>query len=407
MRDATGTRPGSRSSPRPEATRNTNIDLAEAARLVSAAVRARGGELLDLLERLVTIESHASQPDGVRAVAAEVSGELALAGLTVERIAPPPVAEGERWMEKIMLPELGYGQIAEVLVARADLGGAGSVLLLGDLDTSFQAGILERFSFSVEDGRAFGPGTADMKGGLVVLTTALRALRDTGLRAPSVSVVLSPDEQAGSLRSRFVIETEASRRNWCLCVECARDGGNLMGSRSQCGVAVIEARGRESHAGSAHTGGVSAIESLARKVPDINALTDPARGRFVTVGLMSGGRRRSVVPGLCTAVVDVRTADASDWDATATELRTIAARTELPGSSGSLWIHAHRPAVPWTLGTDRLISVAERAGGALGLRFGVVRSAAGGRWRDSSASSCRAISPYCRGKVSLPARLSR
>ncbi len=151
-----------------------------------------------------------------------------------------------------------------------------------------------------------------------------------------------------------------------------------MGSRSQCGVAVIEARGRESHAGSAHTGGVSAIESLARTVPDINALTDPARGRFVTVGLMSGGRRRSVVPGLCTAVVDIRTADASDWDATETELRAIAARTDLPGSSGSLWIHAHRPAVPWTLGTDRLISVTERAGGALGLRFGVVRSAAGG-----------------------------
>lgn len=307
-----------------------------------------------------------------------VAGELELAGLAVERVSAPPVPPGDRWLEPIMLPELDYASVAEVLVARGDLGGASSVVLLADLDTSYPAGSLNRFPFRVEDGLAFGPGVADMKGGLVVLTAALRALHDAGLRAPSVSVVLSPDEQAGNLRSRPVIEAEAAGRDCCLCVECARDGGNLMGSRSQCGVALLEVVGREAHAGSAHASGVSAIEAMARKVPDVNAMTDPARGLFVTVGLVRGGRRRSVVPGLCTAVVDVRTADAAGWGALETALRDIAAREDLPGSSGSLSIRAHRPAVPWTPGTDRLIGVARRAGDALGVRFGVVRSGAGG-----------------------------
>jgi glutamate carboxypeptidase len=304
--------------------------------------------------------------------------ELELAELAVEPVSPPPVSPGNRWLEPIVLPELDYSRVAEVLVARGDFGGRGSVLLLGDLDTSYPAGSIDRFPFRVEDGQAVGPGVADMKGGLVVLSAALRALRDARLRAPAVSVVLSPDEQAGSLRSRQVIETEASGRDCCLCVECAREGGNLMGSRSQCGVALIEVRGREAHAGSAYASGVSAIEALARKVPDINALTDPSRGLFVSVGLVRGGRRRSVVPGLCTAVVDVRAADAAGWETLETALHGIAAREDLPGSVGSLSIHAHRPAVPWTSGTDGLIRVARKAGEALGIQFGVVRSGAGG-----------------------------
>lgn len=326
----------------------------------------------------MNIESHASQPEGVRAVAGVVAGELELAGLAVERVSAPSVPPEAGWLEPIMLPELEYSRVAEIVVARGDLGCAGSALLVADLDTSYPAGTLERFPFRVEGGVAFGPGVADMKGGLVVLTAALRALRDAGLRAPAVSVVLSPDEQAGSLRSRQVIEAEAAGRDCCLCVECARDGGNLMGSRSQCGVALIEVRGCEAHAGSAHASGVSAIEALARKVADVNGLTDPERGLFVSVGLVSGGRRRSVVPGLCTAVVDVRAADPAGWDELEAALRVIAAREDLPGSSGSLSIRAHRPAVPWNPGTDRLIGVARRAGDALGVSFGVVRSGAGG-----------------------------
>jgi glutamate carboxypeptidase len=61
-----------------------------------------------------------------------------------------------------------------------------------------------------------------------------------------------------------------------------------------------------------------------------------------------------------------------------TALGGIAVREDLPGSSGSLSIHAHRPAVPWTPATDRLIGIARRAGDALGVNFGVVRSGAGG-----------------------------
>lgn len=333
---------------------------------------------MELLETLVGIESHASQPDGVRAVAETVSEELALAGFTVEHVPPPPVAARDRWLESIMLPELDYSSIAEAVIARKGFGGGGRVLLLGDLDTSFTEGTLRSFPFRVEDGRAYGPGVADMKGGLVVLVAAMRALQDTGLEAQPLSIVLSPDEQAGSLRSRSIIEAEAAACDWCLCVECARDGGNLMGSRAQCGVGLLEVHGRESHTGSAHGTGASAIETLARKVPDINAQTDSERGRFVTVTIVRGGRRRSVVPDQCSGVIDVRTRDAEDWYAVEKQLQAIADREEVPGTTSSLMLHAHRPAVHRTARTDELIEVALQAGAAIGVHPGVVTSAAGG-----------------------------
>lgn len=338
----------------------------------------RAGDLVALLERLVGVESHASQPDGVRAVAEIVSEQLALAGFEVETVVPPPVPAHDRWLESIMLPELGYADIAKVMVARRNGDGAGRVLLLGDLDTSFRSGSLETFPFRLHGGLAYGPGVADMKGGLVVLAAAARALHETGLAAPSLTVVLSPDEQAGSLRSRPVIESQARGCAWCLCLECARDGGNLMGARSQCGVGLLHVRGREAHAGSAHGAGANAIDTLARKVPEMDALTDPDLGRYVTVTLVHGGRRRSVIPGDCTAVLDVRTRDDGDWNAVEAELQVIARREEMAGTASSLKLHAHRPAVPWTPGTDRLIEFVAEAGNALGIHPGVVRSGAGG-----------------------------
>jgi len=227
-----------------------------------------------------------------------------------------------------------------------------------------------------------------MKGGLVVLAAALRALAETGVPAPPLTVVLSPDEQAGSLRSRGVIAREAEGAAWCLCVECARDGGNLMGSRAHVGVARLDVYGREAHAGSAHSRGVSAIEALARKVLAVQALTDPARDVYVTVGEIHGGRRRSVVPGHAWCTVDVRTPDAGAWQAVEAALRRIAGAADLEGTSAQLRICAHRPGIPWTPATDRLIAVARRAGREAGVSFGVVRSAAAG---SSSFAGARGV----------------
>ena len=351
----------------------------EASSAIQAYLQSRRGEMLGLVEELVRIESYASQADGVNAVGDVLCGELEANGFTTERARGQRVGPEERWLEEIMLPGYDPARLGDHRVARKAGAGRGRILILGDMDTAFPPGATARFRFSVSEGRAYGPGIADMKGGLATAVYALKALEENGLNnLGEVTCVFSADEQAGSLTVRNVIELAAREADWAFCMECARDGGNLMASRAQIGVGRLEVRGREAHAGSAFNEGISAIEAMARKITAIHALTDPARETYLCVGQVSGGWRRSVIAGSCVATIDARTPSQEAWNAVEAALRRIADTVELPGSSASLQIASHRPAVPWTTNTDRLLEIAREAGSELGLHFGAIRSPAAG-----------------------------
>jgi glutamate carboxypeptidase len=161
-------------------------------------------------------------------------------------------------------------------------------------------------------------------------------------------------------------------------MECAREGGKLMGSRAQIGVGLLEVTGREAHAGSAYAEGASAIEAMARKIIAIHALTDPAHEVYLNVGTVGGGWRRSVLAGRAQATLDVRTPGPEVWNEVAAALRAIAARVEVPRTAATLRLASHRPAVPWTEATDRLLGIAREVGGALGIPIAALRSPAAG-----------------------------
>ncbi len=349
------------------------------ARAIRAYLDAQASALLGLTADLVRIESHATQPDGVDAVGDRVSAELEAVGYATTRVRGERVPPDRRWLEEVMLPGHDPTRLAHHRIARKAGSGSGRVLLLGDLDTAFPPGITARFAFHRAGDRALGPGIADMKGGLATAVYALRALEATGLNTlGEIVVVLSADEQAGSLTARSVIQAEARGADWAFCMECARDGGNLMGARAQIGAGRLDVRGRDAHAGSAYQKGVSAIQAMAHKVLAIHTLTDPAREIYLCVGQVQGGWRRTAVPGHCTATLDVRTPSAEVWAEIEVRLHEIAARVELAGSSATLRLASHRPALPWTPDTDRLIAIAREAGTELGSSFGVARSYAAG-----------------------------
>ena len=350
------------------------------AQAIRAYLDAQRDALLGFTAELCGIESHATQPDGVDAVGDRVCHELEALGYVTTRTRGERVPPDRRWLEEVMLPG-GYDptRLAPHRVARKAGTGSGRVLILGDLDTAFLPGVTQRFAFRRDGDRALGPGIADMKGGLATAVYALKALGATGLDTlGEIVVVLSADEQAGSLTARSVIEAEARGADWVFCMECARDGGNLMGARAQIGAGLLDVQGRTAHAGSAYDKGVSAIQAMAHKVLAIHALTEPARDIYLCVGQVQGGWRRTAFPGHARATLDVRTPSAEVWAEVEARLHEIAAHVELPGSSATLRLASHRPALPWTAATDRLIGIARGAGAELGCTFGVARSYAAG-----------------------------
>ncbi|MGH2441724.1 MAG: M20/M25/M40 family metallo-hydrolase [Chloroflexota bacterium] len=352
-------------------------------------LRPRARDMLAFLEELVHIESHATQVSGVDRIAGLLSRALMNAGFEVERVRGQKIQPANVWLSELMLPGFDYGSLADVRIARKAGIGSGRALLLADLDTSYEPGSLARFPFRTEDARALGPGIADMKGGLVVLAFALMALEECQLAGPAMTtVVLSPDEQAGSLGSRSIIEAEARRADWCFCLECARDGGKLMGSRAHIGVARLDTYGREAHAGTAHSSGINAIDALARKIIGINALTNAGKAVYVTVGQVYGGRRRSVVPAHAYCTIDVRTQNAKAWEEVSESLQQIARAHDSSAAGTELRIYAHRPGVPWTRETDALIQTVEGAGRACALNVEVIASNAAG---SSSFAGSRGV----------------
>lgn len=255
--------------------------------------------LLDGIRRWVEIETPSTDAGAVNRLAGLVEGELGAAGLETERV---PGRDG-------------YGDHLLAWTAR-DANEPG-IMVLGHLDTVWGAGTLDERPFRVEDGKAYGPGIYDMKGGAYLACEAIKAVMTSGERTPlPISVVLVSDEEVGSPTSREVIESAARRAKYVVVVEPARPPhGAAVTSRSGWGRFRLRVKGRAAHAGSDHQQGRSAIAEMARQIVKLESMTDYARGVTFNIGTVTGGTRPNVVPAEAEADIDLRFASSGDADA--------------------------------------------------------------------------------------------
>jgi glutamate carboxypeptidase len=269
------------------------------------------GAMESLLERLVITGSFTGHRPGVEAVANLVAGELRVLALDVELRA------STRFGPHVLFSGRAPGA---------------PVYLLGHTDTVFPPGSFEGFR---RDGdRATGPGVFDMKGGLVVMLYGLAAARRAGLleRLPVRGILVS-DEEVGSPDSQPLIVAHARGAACALCFESGRVGDLLVTRRKGVAGLRVEARGVAAHAGNEPERGRSAIWSIARFVDRAQALSDPACGLTVNVGLVSGGTSRNTVPAAAACEVDLRYEAAAAGRRLVEALRRAAAEAAVPGTT--------------------------------------------------------------------------
>jgi glutamate carboxypeptidase len=242
-------------------------------------------------------------------------------------------------------------------------------LLLGHFDTVFEPDSPFQ-NWRIDAGspdRAFGPGTSDMKGGLVVLLEALRALRASGdLSRANVTVLLNADEEIGSLGSRARIEAAAGEAQVAFVFEPALEGGEQARSRSGAGQFHLDVHGVAAHVATSPVEGRSAVLALAKKVIAIEALSDHERGILLNVGTISGGTKRNIVPEHAEAWIDVRYDESAQGEEVRSELERIAAAPDVAGTHAELWGLLHRPPRPPTGESDRLLALQREIARGLG-----------------------------------------
>jgi glutamate carboxypeptidase len=254
---------------------------------------------------------------------------------------------------------------------------AGQILILGHLDTVYPMGTLAKMPFRISGGHAWGPGTFDMKGGLVLALAAVDALKALGLQPRNRLVFFwNSDEEVGSESSRSVIEREAKRSDAVLVLEPAlgRDG-RAKTARKGVGTAEVLVTGRSAHAGIHPGEGVNAVHELALQIVRLSKLNDARRGITVQATVVAGGTASNVVPDHARAMVDIRYsrgADAPSINRKLHSLRPILkdARIEVRGG-------VNRPPLVRTAGVRELFRRAQSLMREMGRPFGEASTGGG------------------------------
>jgi len=198
---------------------------------------------------------------------------------------------------------------------QVNFAGAGKpILILGHMDTVWDQGTLASMPFRVANGRAFGPGIFDMKGGIVLAIYAIRALQQERGNLPrAVTALLVSDEEIGSKSSRSITEALAKKSAAVLVLEPAQGkDGALKTSRKGVGEYQVKVTGREAHSGLDPEKGASAVLELARQLLVMEKFADRKNGVTINPGVISGGTRTNVIAGEATAAVDARVSRLQD-----------------------------------------------------------------------------------------------
>lgn len=322
-------------------------------------VRAERQYMIELLERFTLAESPSVDAASQQRIRELLSEDLEALGFSTR-----------------LLPGLSSGGQVYARPRERRRGDARQ-LIVGHFDTVWPVGTLEKMPFTVEDNLVKGPGVFDMKGGLVQLVLALRALARLELEPAVMPVIfLNSDEEIGSRESARYIAALAQRAERAFVLEPSLGpSGLIKTTRKGVGRFTIIARGRAAHAGLDPERGVSAILELSFVIQSLFALNDPKRGITVNVGTIDGGLRPNVVAPTSRAVVDVRVATQADADRIeeaihALEPRTDGVKLEIEGGMG-------RPPLEPTPRNQALWALAQELGNGLGLKLGDARAGGG------------------------------
>ena len=310
---------------------------------------ARRDAMVELLEALVSSESPSGDPARLAATTDLVAerGE-ALLGRAPKRPASTG-APALRWT----LPATGSEGPSV----------AGPVVLLAHLDTVWPAGTIGRWPFSVAGDRASGPGTFDMKAGLVQALFALSELEGSGLPHPEVVLLVTADEEIGSPSGRALVEDEAQGARAVLVLEASAPGGDLKIARKGVGNYWLHVTGRAAHAGLEPELGVNALVAAAGLVLGLADLADLDAGTTVTPTLARAGSAQNTVPASASVAVDVRATSAAEQTRVDHALRAL---TVEGGADVHVEGGINRPPLEEALAAD-LLAVARRAAARCGL----------------------------------------
>ena len=244
------------------------------------------------------------------------------------------------------------------------------IVLMGHRDTVFPKGEAQRRPFKIENGRAYGPGVADMKGGLVLNAFVLAAFKRFGGAPAPLAGLITSDEEIASPACRPIIEKVARDARCVFNSEPGRPSGNVVTGRKGGAFMRFEVTGKAAHSGGNFEQGISAIGELAHKILAIHALTDLSRGITLNVGIVSGGQSVNTTAPHAEGRIDMRYRDPRDRAGVIEAIQTIIDTPFVKGTTARLEILGEFSPLTKLAASDALFETYTSAAADAGLEVG-------------------------------------
>ncbi|OQW57848.1 MAG: peptidase M20 [Proteobacteria bacterium SG_bin9] len=320
--------------------------IARDAKLLAAAEQAKPA-LIETLRDLVQIESGSSDTAGLARMADYLEPQLKAAGMTTER------------------RKTVRGALADIVIGTMTGTGTKRLMLIAHMDTVYQRDILATQPYRVDGNKIYGPGIADDKGGLAVILHALKILQDANWRDyAKLTVVINPDEEAGSVGSGDIISEIADQHDYVLSCEpsALRDAASneaLTLGTSGIATAILEVKGRASHAGVAPLLGANALVELSHQILQTRDVAKEIPGTQLSWTVSQAGTVRNQIPEKATAYGDIRLTVPDGLERLRSALQAkIDSNKLVPGTEITLRLEPGRPAF---VGGPASVAVAEQA----------------------------------------------
>lgn len=243
------------------------------------------------------------------------------------------------------------------------------VLLAGHMDTVFPPEHRFQDVVMLDDDTMNAPGAADMKGGLLVMLYALKAVeRSRFAERIGFEVIINADEEIGSHGSAPIIAAAAKRAQFACVYEPALADGTLAGARKGSGNFSAVFAGRSAHAGREHHLGKNALVAAAEFIARIDSLTGKRDGLTANVARIDGGGPNNVVPDRAVVRFNIRAAKAEDVDWANAEIAAAIADIDARDGYGAR-LHGGfaRPPKPMTPALRKFFKALKGVGEELGV----------------------------------------
>ncbi|MGR2708711.1 M20/M25/M40 family metallo-hydrolase [Pseudomonas sp. AU10] len=323
-------------------------------------------EALKLLERLVNIDSGSGYEPGLTQVRNIAVDELKQLGFSIE-LVPDKAANNSH------------------VIATLKGNGKAKILLMAHMDTVFKEGSAAARPFHIKDGRAYGPGVMDDKGGIVAGIYALKVLKNQGFKDyAQITFLLDASEETGSEAASELIRNTAKANDVTLNLEPGRPADGLVVWRKGSATAVVEVKGKAAHAGVAPELGRNAAMEAAHQILQLGKLGDEEKKTTINFTVINAGDRKNVIPDQATAMADVRAALPEEFDRIEKDLARVSANKLIPDTEVKTSLRRGLPPMPQTPESDKLVAIAQGIYGELGRKLTIEGS---GGAADASLSA--------------------